>query len=85
MDLVWLAALILGAGFAITGGQRVKWKLLNLAIILSCMGLGFGLGYAAGLGSKNMGSVSNVGSPLSLMLGIVGALGCIQLNNWRVK
>jgi hypothetical protein len=85
MDLVWLAALILGAGFAITGGQSVKWKLLNLAIILGCMGLGFGIGYAAGLGSENMGSVSNAGSPLSLMFGIVGALGCIQLNNWRVK
>ena len=85
MDLVWLTALILAFGFAIAGGHRVNWKLLNLAIILACMGLGFGIGYAAGLGSKNMGRVSNAALPVSMMFGIIGALGCVQLNNWRVK
>ncbi len=52
MELVWLTALILASGFAIAGGHRVNWRLLNLAIILACMGLGFGIGYSAGLGSK---------------------------------
>jgi hypothetical protein len=46
MDMVWLAALILGTGFAIEGGQSVKGKLLNTLIILGCTGLGFGIGYA---------------------------------------
>jgi len=35
---IWLAALILGSGFAIFGGQTAKWKLINSAIILACMG-----------------------------------------------
>lgn len=30
MHLVWLAPLILGSGFAIAGGQSMKWKLCNL-------------------------------------------------------
>jgi hypothetical protein len=86
MDLLWLAALILGSAFAVASGQTVKGKFLNLAIILGCMGLGFGIGYAIGLGSKNMGRVPDAGLPLSLMCGIVGAFGCMQLNNkWRGK
>jgi hypothetical protein len=79
MDLVWLTALILGSGFAIAGGQNVKGKLLNLVIILGCMGLGFGSGYAGGLGSKNMGRVPNAALPISMMFGILGALRCLQL------
>jgi uncharacterized membrane protein YjjB (DUF3815 family) len=85
VELVWLTALILGSGFAIAGGHRVKWRLLNFVIILGCMGLGFGMGYAAGLGSKNMGSVPHAALPVSMMFGILGALGCVQLNTWRVK
>ncbi|MGB7438998.1 MAG: hypothetical protein WBR26_17415 [Candidatus Acidiferrum sp.] len=83
MDLVWLAALVLGAAFAIAGGQKLKWRLLNLGIILGCMALGYGIGYAAGLGSGNMGRVQDIGWPLALMLGIVAALGCLQLNRWH--
>ena len=52
MSEIWLAALILGSAFAIASGQGAKWKVLNAAIILACMGLGLGLGYAVGLGSK---------------------------------
>jgi len=54
MEVIWLAALILGSGFAIVSGQGAKWKILNAVIILACMGLGAGLGYAVGLGSENM-------------------------------
>jgi len=83
MDLVWLAALILASGFAVASGQTVRWRFVNLAIILVCMSLGFGLGYAFGLGSKNMGRVPDAGLPLSMMCGIVGAFGCIRLSSWR--
>jgi hypothetical protein len=85
MYLVWLAALILGSAFAIVGGQGAKWKLLNLGIIVGCMAVGFGIGYAAGLGTKNFGRVPHAGLPISLMFGIVAALGCVQLNSWRTK
>jgi len=85
MYLVWLSALVLGAGFAIAGGQSAKWKCLNVSIIVGCMALGFGIGYAVGLGSQNLGSVKGEGWPVAMMFGIVGALGCLQLNSWRAK
>lgn len=81
MNAIWLAALILGSGFAIFGAQTAKWKLTNLAIILVCMAAGFGIGYAAGLGSKNLGQVYSTDVPLSMMFGIVAAFGCIQSKN----
>jgi hypothetical protein len=85
MHLVWLVPVILGSGFAVAGGQSVKWKLFNLVIILGCMGLGFGIGYAAGLGSKNLGRIPDAGLPFALLFGIVAALGCIKLNSLRIK
>ena len=82
MIVIWLAALLLGSAFAI-GGPGVKRKLLNVVVILACMGVGFGLGYAAGLGSKNLGSVPDLAVPLSMMFGVAGALGCVWLNKGR--
>lgn len=83
MELVWLVALILASGAAIAGGHRIKGKLINLGIILCCMALGFSLGYAAGLGSENMGRVRDVGWTFSLLLGIVASMGCMKLNAGR--
>jgi len=85
MVLVWLAALILGSAFAIAGAQGAKWKLLNVIIIMGCMGLGLGIGYAAGLGSKNMGIIPNAAIPVSMIFGIVGAMGCVAQNMSRAK
>lgn len=85
MYVVWLAALLLGAGFAISGAQNLQRKLLNLAIIAGCMAVGFGIGYAVGLGSANLGSVPGEGFPVAIMFGVVAALGCVQLNSWRAK
>jgi hypothetical protein len=81
MIMMWLVTLMLGAGLAIASGQGVKWRLLNLAIILGCMGVGYGLGYAVGLGRGNFGAVANQALPVSMMFGIVGALGCLWLNS----
>lgn len=75
----------IGLGFRHRWWQSVKWKLFNLVIILGCIGLGFGIGYAAGLGSQNMGRIPDAGLPFALMFGIVAALGCMQLNSWRMK
>jgi hypothetical protein len=49
------------------------------------MGLGYGIGYAAGLGSKNLGAVPHAALPFSMMFGIVGALACVRRNDWRAK
>jgi hypothetical protein len=85
MEVIWLAALILGSGFAIATGQGAKWKVVNAVIILACMGLGFGLGYAVGLGSENMGFVRGEGVPFAMMFGIVGAMTCVVRNTWSSK
>jgi hypothetical protein len=85
MEVIWLAALILGLGFAIASGHGAKWKALNVVIILASMGLGFGLGYAVGLGSENMGFVRNQSVPFAMAFGIVGALACIARNPWSSK
>jgi hypothetical protein len=84
MEVIWLAALILGSGFAIASGQGARWKVLNAVIILACMALGLGLGYALGLGSENMGFVRNQGVPFAMMFGIVGEHTEFEgVSNWR--
>ena len=85
MEVIWLAALILGSGFAIASGQGAKWKVLNAVIILACMALGLGLGYAVGLGSENMGFVRNQSVPFAVMFGIVGAMTCAARNTRSSK
>ena len=85
MELIWLAALILGSGFAIASGQGAKWKVLNAIIILASMGLGLGLGYAVGLGSENVGFVRNQSVPFAMMFGIVGAMTCAARNTRSSK
>jgi hypothetical protein len=85
MTMLWLVTLILGSGFAVASGEGAKWKFLNMVIILGGMGLGYGLGYSLGLGRGNFGSVPNQALPLSMMFGIVGALGCLWQNNSRPK
>jgi hypothetical protein len=85
MPTIWLAALILGSGFAIVGADGVKWKLLNVFIIVGCMCVGLGLGHAVGLGSGNFGSVPNAATPFAAIFGITGAMICIAQNNSRAK
>ena len=85
MTMIWLVTLILASGFALATGEEVKGKLLNMVIILGCMGVGYGLGYALGLGSGNLGRIPNQALPLSVMFGIVGALGCLWQNTSRPK
>jgi hypothetical protein len=85
MELIWLAASILGSGIAIASGQGSKWKVLSAVIILASMGLGFGLGYAVGLGSENMGFVRNQGLAFAIIFGVVGAMTCAARNKRSSK
>jgi hypothetical protein len=83
MPTICLAALILGSAFAIAGADGVKWKVLNVIIIVGSMGLGLGIGHAAGLGRGDFGSVPDAATPFAMILGIVGAMACIAQNNSR--
>jgi len=85
MAALWLMALLLGTGFAIATGPGAKWKVLNVVIILGCMGVGLGLGHAIGLGSKNLGVVPNAAIPFSMMFGVLGAMVCVARNTWSAK
>jgi len=85
MAALWLVALRLGAGFAIATGRGAKWKVLNVLIILGCMGVGLGLGYATGLGSKNFGVIPHAAIPFSIMFGVLGAMVCVARNTWSAK
>ena len=83
MTTIWLIALILALGFAIGGSDGWKWRLLNVVIILGCAAMGFGIGYAAGLGRGNLARAPDAGAPFGMMLGIVGAMVCIRGNEQR--
>jgi hypothetical protein len=85
MAALWLAALLLGTGFAIATERGWKWKVLNVVIILACMGVGLGLGYSLGLGSKSLGVIPNQALPFSMMFGVVGAMVCVARNTWSAK
>ncbi|MGA2418468.1 MAG: hypothetical protein ABSG69_00165 [Candidatus Acidiferrum sp.] len=85
MVAIWLAALILGSAYAVAGAQGIQWKLINLVIILGCIGLGLAIGYAAGLGSGNLGRVPNGAGPFAMIFGTVGAMACVALNRSRAS
>jgi hypothetical protein len=85
MDFIWLAALILSFGSAITGVKQLKSRLLNMALILTCMALGFGIGDAASLARGDLRSLTNLGLPCSMIFGIAAAFGCVRLNSHHEK
>lgn len=85
MISIWLAALLLGSIFAVACAQGLARKVLATAIILGCMALGLGIGYAAGLGGDNFGRVSNEALPFAMIFGVVGAVGCVALNISRAN
>jgi hypothetical protein len=80
MIAIWFAALILGAFFAISGAPGASRKVLTVVLIVGCMCLGYGLGFAAGLGSKNLWRIPHAAIPIALIFGIVAAASCIYQN-----
>jgi hypothetical protein len=77
MVTIWLAALLLGSGFAISTGRGVRGKVINVVIILVCMSVGAGLGFAMGLGRGNLGVVPDQAMPFAIMFGALGAMVCV--------
>jgi hypothetical protein len=77
MASIWVAALLLGSGFAISTGRGVQGKVINVVIILGCMAAGAGLGFAIGQGRGNLGMVPDATMPLALICGVLGAMVCV--------
>jgi hypothetical protein len=80
-----LLALVALSVLAIASAKGMKWKLLNLLIILAFMGLGLLIGWGMGMWGKNMEIGALVAIPLACLLGAVGALGCWRRNKRRAK
>ena len=80
-----MAALVLGSGFAVSTGRGVKGKVINVIIILVCMGAGASLGYAMGLGRGNLGRVPGAAIPFAIMFGAMGAIVCVAKDSAQTK
>jgi hypothetical protein len=85
MTGIWLAALLLGSAFAISIGQEVKGKVINVVIILVCMAVGAGAGFAMSLGRGNMGMVPGQAMPFAIMFGVLGAMVCVAKDTLQPK
>jgi len=69
--------------WAIIKGKGMKWKLLNLLIIVGSIAFGLGTGFAAGMWSDNMSFGGHLGLALGSLFGVVGAYECVSLNKRR--
>lgn len=77
MASIWLAALLLGSGFAVSTGRGVQGKIINVVIILVCVSVGAGVGFAMGQGRGNLGMVPNATMPFAIIFGVLGAMVCV--------
>jgi hypothetical protein len=82
MGALWLLVLIALAAFAVVGGKGAKWN-LNLLIIAGFMAAGVAVGFGLGAwgGSAEIGG--HLAATLMMLLGAVGAVGCIRRNKRR--
>lgn len=85
MGALWLLVFLVLLVFAVAGAKGVKWKLLNLLIIMAFMVLGIAIGFGLGAWGGNMAIGGHVAAPLMTLLGAVGAFGCIRRNKRRDK
>ncbi len=85
MASIWLAALLLGSGVAVSIGSGVKGKVINAVIILVCMGMGAGVGFAIGQGRGNLGMVPNATMPFAVIFGALGAMVCVAKDTSQMK
>jgi hypothetical protein len=85
MAAIWLAALLLGSGLAVSTGRGVQGKAINVVIILGCMGAGAGVGFAMGLGRGNLGRVPHAAMPIAIIFGVLGAMVCVAKDTSETK
>jgi hypothetical protein len=82
---LWLLLLIGLSVFAIVGAKGAKCKFINLLFILAFMIAGAAIGFVLGAWGGNMAIGGHVAAPLMILLGAVGAFGCIRRNKRRDK
>jgi hypothetical protein len=85
MAAIWLVALLLGSGFAVSTGRRVKGKMINVVIILGCMAVGASVGSAMGLGRGNMWMIPDAALPFAMIFGVLGAIVCVAKDTLETK
>jgi hypothetical protein len=85
MSAIWYLLLIVLSCMAVVGGKGVKWKLLNLLIILGFMVGGVAVGFAFGAWGSSGKIAGDLAFALMPLLGCVGAFGCMRRNKAREK
>jgi lysylphosphatidylglycerol synthetase-like protein (DUF2156 family) len=85
MGAFWLLLLLVLSVYAIASAKGVRWKLFNLLIIIAFMAAGLGVGFALGAWGGNMAIGGHAAASLTILLGVVGALGCALRNKRRSK
>jgi hypothetical protein len=85
MGSIWLLGLLLLSAMAVITAKGIKWKLINLAIILGFIGAGISIGAGLGAWGQNMAIGGELAVPLAICFGAVGALGCWRRNRIREK
>ena len=83
MGGLWLLVLVVLAVFAVAGAKGAKWKVLNSAIIMAFMVAGLAVGAGLGAWGGNMEIGGHAAASLMILLGAVGALGCIRRDKRR--
>jgi hypothetical protein len=85
MSAVWYLLLIVLSCMAVVGGKGVKWKLLNLLIILGFMAGGIAVAFALGAWGGSGEIAGHLAFVLMPLMGCVGAFGCLRRNKRREK
>ena len=80
-SLLLIALLVLSV-WAIFGANR-KWKLFNLLVIVAGMGFGLGLGFLAGLWSRNMAIGGELAVTFMSLFGAAAGYICLRRNTRR--
>ncbi len=85
MAPIWLVTLLLGVGFAVSTANGMKGRVVNIIIILVCMGVGAALGFALGEGRGNLGMIPDQAMPFAMIFGVLGAMVCVAKDTLQPK
>jgi hypothetical protein len=81
MDALLLVGLLVLSGIAVVSAETTSWKLINVAVILGCILVGFGIGVGLEVGNQRL----KAGAYIAVPFGIIVALECWRRNHTRNK
>ena len=84
MGALFLAILVVLGGAAIAGANGGKWKVINAVVIFCCMATGVLAGFLIGALGGNSEIGGHAAAPLMILLGCIGAIGCLVRNKRRL-